>query len=115
MALSDKEIQECLREVGAFIAKRRPPEHIRAQLDYRGEVQRSEVVLSSVRPALLGRKETMVQPFAKIKWIGTKSAWIIYWMRADLKWHRYDPSQKIRSLHDALAEIHADPYGCFFG
>jgi hypothetical protein len=114
MALTETQTLECLREIGAFIKKRRPREDIRDKLDYRGEILKSEVVLSSVRPAF-DSGEPRAFPFAKIKWIGTQRAWVIYWMRADLKWHRYSPSRKIRSLADALAEIDSDPYCCFFG
>lgn len=114
MALTEAQTLECLREIGAFIKKRRPTEEIRDKLDYRGEVIKSEVLLSAVRPRS-GTGEPFVSPIAKIKWIGTQSAWVLYWMRADLKWHRYSPSRPIRSLGDAFTEINKDPYGCFFG
>jgi Protein of unknown function (DUF3024) len=115
MALKKEQIIECLREVGAFIEKRRPPEEIRDKLDYRGEVIKSEVVLSEIRPVFQGNGEYRANPFAKIRWVERRSEWQIFWRRADLKWHRYKPTREIRRLRDALLEIEGDPKGCFFG
>ena len=115
MSLSEFQIAECLQEIGRFIEKRRPPEHIREQVDLRGELVKSEVILSEVRAPWDGIGGKIVAPFAKVKWIGSRKQWEIYWQRANMKWNKYKPSRSIGSLGDALAEIDADPFGCFFG
>ncbi|MDZ4742645.1 MAG: DUF3024 domain-containing protein [Verrucomicrobiota bacterium] len=45
----------------------------------------------------------------------SKYLWQLFWKRADGKWHRYPPRPETKSLADALAIIHEDPKGCFFG
>ena len=37
------------------------------------------------------------------------------WMRADLKWHRYEPCPTVPTIEDFIAAIDEDSYGCFFG
>jgi hypothetical protein len=115
MALSVTQVQECLRATGAFIAKRRPAPHIREKLDYRAEIDGSTVTVISVRPRFDNPSQKMDRPIARIRWIGTQKKWQMYWMRADLKWHTYKPATAIKSIGDALEEVHRDPYCCFFG
>jgi hypothetical protein len=115
VALSETQIQECLRATGAFIAKRRPPPHVRDQLDYRADIRGSTITIVSVRPRFDDPSSKIDHPIARVRWIGTKKEWRMYWMRADLKWHAYEPASAIRSISDALEEVHRDPYGCFFG
>ena len=41
--------------------------------------------------------------------------WKVYWLRADLRWHRYDPDAEVASLDEFLAIVDRDEYACFFG
>ncbi len=43
------------------------------------------------------------------------NVWRIYWQRADLKWHRYDPTPEADSIEEVLAIAERDEYGCFYG
>jgi hypothetical protein len=36
-------------------------------------------------------------------------------MRADLKWHVYDPAPEAASIEEFLAVVDKDEYACFFG
>ncbi|MFV0283729.1 MAG: DUF3024 domain-containing protein [Castellaniella sp.] len=36
-------------------------------------------------------------------------------MRADLKWHGYEPLPPVRTLEEFVAEVDADPCCCFWG
>jgi len=44
-----------------------------------------------------------------------RKIWKIYWKRADLKWHRYDPHPEAATLAEALHIIDEDACCCFFG
>lgn len=68
-----------------------------------------------VRPAYNGKNRTIEHPVAKAKWIGTEKAWRLFWMRADLKWHTYEPAARFKTIAKILDEVDRDPYGCFFG
>ena len=115
MALSETQIKECLRATGAFISKRRPPPHIREKLDYRADIRGTTITIVSVRPRFDDPSLKIDHPIARVRWIGTKKKWQMYWMRADLKWHAYKPASGVKSIGDALEEVDRDPHGCFFG
>jgi hypothetical protein len=115
MALTEAQVRECLIAVGASIARLRPPAKLRKKIDYRGRIDRSTVTLVSLRPAYNDKRRIVEEPIARVRWIGTKMVWRLYWMRADLKWHSYQPMPSARTLRAALAEVHRDPYCCFFG
>ncbi len=36
-------------------------------------------------------------------------------MRADLRWHRYDPPLEVESLQQFVDLVKQDPHGAFFG
>jgi hypothetical protein len=46
---------------------------------------------------------------------GWSGRWKVFWKRADLKWHGYEPTAAVPSIEQFLAVVDADPYGCFFG
>jgi hypothetical protein len=39
----------------------------------------------------------------------------VFWPRANLKWHRYQPSPEVASVEEFLDIVQDDEYGCFFG
>jgi hypothetical protein len=47
--------------------------------------------------------------------VRARKIWKIYWKRADLKWHRYDPHPEAANLAEALRIIDEDACCCFFG
>ena len=51
----------------------------------------------------------------KATYVKATNTWKVYWLRADLKWHRYEPKATVSSVEGFIAEIDRDPYGCFFG
>ena len=36
-------------------------------------------------------------------------------MRADLKWHRYEPLPEVDAIEDFLLTVEEDDHACFFG
>ncbi len=115
MPLSSSQLQECLSAVGAFIEKRRPPAAIRDQLDYRAEISGAVVTLLEVRPKFSNKRQKTAHPVARARWVATRKKWRLYWMRADMKWHSYQPLPEAAKLGVILAEVNRDPHGCFFG
>jgi hypothetical protein len=115
VALSENQLRECLSAVGAFIAKRRPPESVREKLDYRADIEGQVVTVVSIRPAYNDPNRMLDSPIARARWIGTKQKWRLFWMRADLKWHAYEPMLEAPTLAAVLQEVDRDPHGCFFG
>ena len=116
MPFNELETQKIKNTIEAeYMAKRRPPAHIRAELDMGYRIEGQSVFLFEIRPNYLDKTEIMQLEFAKITFVKKQKIWKLYWMRQDLKWHRYDPLSETPSLENALAEVISDPYACFFG
>ena len=60
----------------------------------------------------LGIIEEMI---AKTTFVRRAKTWKVFWRRADLKWHQYDPVPELRSLDEFLELVEDDEHGCFWG
>jgi hypothetical protein len=115
MALSEFERHKVEVEVGRFIETHRPPEHIRDQLDIGFRLENQSIVLFEIRPRWDKPQEKMESPVAKATYSKVQQAWKVYWMRADLKWHRYDPTPEVDQLGSFLRLVDEDKNACFWG
>jgi hypothetical protein len=115
MALSELEIARARRTIGDFIERRRPPPHIREQLDFAYRITGQSVELLEVRPVWDRPTEKMERPFAKATFVRTQNLWKVYWRRADLRWHLYEPAPEVAGLPEFLGVVEEDAYGSFWG
>lgn len=93
----------------------RPPIHLREKLDIGYRIENQSVEVFEIRPVFLKPSQKIEQPAAKATFVKRSGIWKIYWMRADLKWHRYEPVPDVYDLESFLSVIEDDHYGCFFG
>ncbi len=115
MALSEFEIKRCEKAIAKFMEKRRPPGHIREKLDLGYRISGQSVEIFEIRPYWRDPKKIIKTPFAKATFVRARGVWRIYWQRADLKWHRYDPVPEVKRFEDFLSVVDEDKYACFFG
>lgn len=115
MALSEHEQYRFEKPIKAYVEARRPPPHIRPELDFGYRINNQSIELFELRPAFRRPAEIIEHPIAKATYVKSTKTWKIYWMRADLKWHRYDPKATVSNVEEFIAEIDRDSYGCFFG
>ena len=115
LVLNAIEKQKIDKVVGEFVESRRPPLSMRAQVDLAYRLTGQSVELFEIRPVWQGNGETREDPIAKATFVRTRGIWQLYWQRADLKWHAYEPLPKARTLEEIVAEIDADPCCCFWG
>lgn len=115
MAFNDLELKRIEKALAAFLAKRRPPAHIRPQLDLGYDLSGQSVELVEIRPQWDNPKIIHRRPFAKATFVKTQNVWKVYWQRANLKWHGYEPVPTVPTIEKFLAVVDADEYGCFFG
>ena len=115
MAFSEFERAVNLKALRWFIDERRPPEHIRPQLDIGYAVVGQTVDVFEIRPDWQDKSTTRHTPVARMKYVRTKEQWVLYWMRRDLKWHSYEPDSVHSTLQSALKTVNTDAYCCFFG
>lgn len=113
MAFSELELVRVNRIMTPYLARRRPPPEIREELDIGYCVQGQSVIIHEDRRLYDGAR--LLEPVAKATWVRTQKVWKIFWMRADLRWHSYEPLPKARTLDKVLEGVDADPYGCFWG
>ena len=115
MALSEIDRKRVEKVVGAYIEKTRPPPHIRPELDISFRVSGQSVEIFEISPHWERPEETMEHSVAKATFTRNQGIWKVYWQRADLKWHRYEPVPEVGTLEEFLAVVEEDEYGCFWG
>ena len=115
MALNDIERKRIEKAVDAFVQKRRPPAHIRPELDIGFRVGGQSVEIFEIRPRWNKPDEKMEESVAKATFVRSDSRWKIFWKRADLKWHGYEPLPAVDSIEEFLAAVEKDEYSCFWG
>ena len=115
MALSEFEQKRCERIVGAYIQKRRPPVHVRPELDIGFRVTGQSVEIFEIRPRWKEPDKTLEHSVAKATFVKTQEVWRVYWQRADLKWHSYEPAPMVKSMEAFLKLVEEDKYACFWG
>lgn len=92
MAMSEFEIKRCEKELEKFLEEKRPPAHVRAQVDLSYRMSRQSVEIFEVRPSFRDPKEKTEIAVAKTTYVKSLKVWKVYWMRQDLKWHSYPPA-----------------------
>jgi len=115
MTLSEFEVKRCEREIGKFFDIKRPPVHLRGQLDLGYRIDGQSVELFEIRPNWRNPETKMELPFAKATYVKKQCLWKIFWQRQDLKWHSYAPAPRVQHFKEFLAIVSEDKHGCFFG
>ena len=115
MGFSQAELKRHTVTLEAFMRKRRPPEHIRDELDIAYRINGQSVEIIEIRAAWDDSGEKTEMGVAKLTYIRSRKIWKVYWLRASGKWFRYDTETVIRSLRACLEIVDHDEYGCFWG
>lgn len=115
MALSEIELQRCKKVLSHFLERRRPPVHLRNQVDIAYRITGHHVELFEVRADWQDASRKIEIPLAKATFVRTRNCWRVFWMRQDEKWHRYEPAAEVASLDAFLTVVDQDAYSCFFG
>lgn len=115
MAFSEFETKKYESAVQTFMDRRRPPPHIRAQLDLGYRITGQSVEIYEIRPVWREPTKTIETPVAKTTYVKTQRVWKVYWQRADMKWHLYAPIQEVDTFEAFLEIVNRDEHGCFWG
>jgi hypothetical protein len=115
MAISEFEIKRVEKIMEGYLARTRPPVEIRNELDIGYRIENQSVELFEIRPAFRDPGKRIEHAIAKATYVKREGMWKIYWMRADLKWHRYEPVPEADNLEEVLSVIEDDQHGCFYG
>jgi len=115
MSFNELDLKRIEKEIKAFIEKRRPPVEIRNEVDLSYKIDKFSILIFEIRPIWNNPKEKMEIPVAKATFVKATNIWKIFWKRADLKWHKYDPLPDVKTMKEFIAEVDKDQYGCFWG
>ena len=113
MAFSEFEEKRLAKIVGNFMERRRPPAHIRNELDLMYSIAGQSVTLLEKRRLMDG--EMIERPFAKATWVKSQEVWKLYWQRAGLKRHSYQPVATVSTIEAFCKTVDEDAFGCFWG
>ena len=115
MALSQIELKRCELALSAFLERRRPPPHIRDQVDVGYKITGHSVEIFETRPDWQDHKKLYDTPVAKATFVRTQNHWKVFWMKRDLKWHGYEPALEVKTLEAFLNVVDRDDFHCFWG
>src|SRR5687768_1100287 len=83
-----------------YIARVRPPENIRDQLDINYRIDNQSVILFEIRPSFRFPDQKIESEFAKATYVRTGDHWKVFWKRASGKWNSYPPMPTVKTLKD---------------
>jgi len=113
--MNDIERKRIDRAVAAFVAARRPPAHLRDQVDLTYRFDGRNLEIFEIRARWDEPAEKIEASIAKARYVKSRDLWLVYWQRADLKWHKYDPVPAVGTVEAFLRLVDEDEYACFFG
>ena len=115
MPLNETELKGCRDALAQFLKRRRPAVHVRDQFEIAYRISGHSVEISEVRPYWRDQSKKVEKPVAKATFVRAKNHWKIFWMRRDLKWHRYEPNLQVGTIEAFLDVVDRDEFACFFG
>jgi len=114
LSFSELELKRIDRTVGELCRRLSPPQYA-DELRVVCEIDAHNVSVFEERPPWNGRGDWTRMGVARFRFFRSRGEWQLYWMRQDLKWHRYDPAEPTADLAALVAVVEADEYGAFFG
>jgi hypothetical protein len=115
MALDLMNTVDIIEIMENYIARVRPPEEIRQQVDISYRIDNQSIILHEIRPDWKDKTIYRTHDYAKTSYDKKNKIWKIYWQRATLKWELYEPKPAVATLKDFLMEVDRDKFGCFRG
>ena len=112
MALTEIELRRCEKAIAAFMSIRRPPAHLRDELDLDYRVDGRSVEIFEIRPDWKEPAIRRERPVAKATFVRAQNHWKVFWMKRDGKWHSYEGNSTVRSLEAFLDIVNRDDFGC---
>jgi hypothetical protein len=113
MAFNELELMRIDGTVGV-LCRRKSPDRVKDQRRLVYEVDGHSVCIFEERPRWDDPVTWTRSAIAKFRYFRCRKEWALYWMRRDLKWHRYETSAPAKDLADLVAVVNQDRYGTFF-
>ena len=115
MPISLLQTLDIIEAMEGFIDKKRPPEHIRHQVDLSYNIEDQSIFIVEIRPNWKNPELKIECPIAKTTFVKAKNQWKVFWMRADLNWHGYTPKLFVKTIKEFTKLVKEDKLHCFWG
>ncbi len=115
MAIDTMQTLSVIEVMENFIARTRPPEHIRPQLDINYRIEEQSVIIFEIRPVWTKPEELMEIDFAKTTFVKANNHWKVFWKRSNGQWYPLTPQPTVKNIKDFTRLVEKDKYGCFKG
>jgi len=115
MAVDVLQSLEIIEVMENFITRIRPPEAIREKLDIAYRIEGQSIIIYEIRPHFQLPEKIIKSGVAKTTFVKAKNHWKVFWQRADLKWHSYEPKPAVKTIKEFTELVEKDEYHCFFG
>ncbi|HUR82321.1 MAG TPA: DUF3024 domain-containing protein [Thermoanaerobaculia bacterium] len=113
--MNDLQRKRTEKTVRDFVAKRRPPVHLRDKVDLSFRFDGRFIEIFEIRPRWNDPRERIEEAIARARYVKSRNTWRVYWQKADFKWHKYPPAPEASTVEAFLKLVDEDQYGCFFG
>jgi len=115
MAISEFETKRCEKYVSEYVAKHRPPAHVRNDVDLCYRIEDQNVIIYELR-SLWNKPDKKIESMvAKTTYVKKSKTWKVFWHKSDMKWHSYTPVPEVKTLEEFLSLLEADENCCFYG
>ena len=115
MAVDVLQSLEIIEVMENFISRIRPPQKIGEKVDIGYTIEGQSVIIFEIRPHFQLPGEIIKPGVAKTTFVKAKNHWKVYWKRADLKWHSYEPKPTVKTIKEFTELVGKDEHHCFFG
>ncbi len=115
VAFSEIELKRIDETVGDLCRRCSPPEHAN-QLRCTYDIDGHAVPIFEERPPWDDSPGEWIRlGVARLRYYRSRNEWQLYWMRADLQWHLYEPADPSPDLAKLVSIVDEDEFCCFFG
>ncbi len=104
-----------IEEIENYMSYIRPSEEIRSEFDISYKIEKQSVIIFEIRPHWEDPAKKLESNVAKATYVKKNDEWKVFWRRADLKWHSYQPVPIVANLLDFIRLIENDEHNCFWG
>ncbi len=115
MAIDTLQTLDVIEAMENFLARKRPPEHIRPKLDLGYKIEEQSIIVFEIRPQWNKPEVRREYAVAKTTFVKSKNHWKIFWIKADLKWHSYNPKPTVKTVEEFTKLVEEDKHHCFWG
>jgi hypothetical protein len=115
MALTEFQTAQVEMSVSKYIESKRPPKHIREEVDLAYRIEDQSIVVYEIRARFDNPAEKIDEFIAKATYVQSAKHWKVFWQRADLKWHSYQPAPIVKDIQGFIDLLEEDSNACFWG